>query len=508
MKILDNTVFDVKTYWKTLATFVLVITPLQMTTRGAGFALLVPFALIALFTRKAEKVLFWMLCATLLTNANQFFLPKGFTFFVAQRILFFAVGAMSLVQMVGRRNSPFVSPFSGIFVYLAFMAATAFRGWNPTISYLKLLLFSTVFLACYGMANMAGLSRTFNARQVRSVVLAVVSYFVFGSIALIPFPAISQLSGLEYEEAVKAGQAVTSLFKGMTMHSQALGPIMAAIYALLISDFVVNVRKANGLYLALLVGCAGLVYMSSSRTGMGALIAATMLTVFSAMRMRGIGAHWRGKVKSAMGLLALLAVVAVLAVPNVRRGVVRFALKYDQTAEVSDFSTEYMLSSRQGVIDEQLAHFRRSPLIGNGFQVSYAQSFLKNMKLRNLLTAPVEKGVWITTVLEEGGLIGFLLFTGFALTAGLLLLSRGAYTGMVCFGTMLVSNLGELTIFSMTATGGFIWTLVFVGTAFDAARVQSDRARRDAAFAPPMRPPALPPRLGKTNFAINAFFRP
>lgn len=483
MKILDNTVFDVKTYWKTLATFVLVITPLQMATRGAGFALLVPFALVALFTQKAEKVLFWMLCATLLINANQFFLPKGLTFFVAQRILFFIVGAMSLAQLLGRRSSPFVSPFMGLFVYLAFMALTAGCGWNPTISYLKLLLFSAVFLAYYGMANMAGQSRSFDARRVRSVVLAVMSYFVFGSIAIIPFPAISQLSGLEYEEAVKAGHAVTSLFKGMTMHSQAIGVIMATIYGFLVADLVINVRKANGLYLALLVSCVGLVYMSSSRTGMGTVLAATMLTGYCAMRMRGIGAHWRGKVRSTMGILALLAVVAVLAVPNVRRGVVRFALKYNQTAETSEFSTEEMLSTRQGIMDEQLAHFRRSPLIGNGFQVSYSHSFLKHMKLHNLLTAPVEKGVWVTAVLEEGGLIGFLLFVGFALTAGMLLLRRGAYTALVSFGTMLVSNMGELMMFSMTATGGFIWTFVFVSAAFDAARVQSDRARRAAAFA-------------------------
>jgi len=476
MKILDNTVFDVKTYWKALATFVLVITPLQMATKGAGFALLVPFALIALFTRKAEKVLFWMMCATLLINANQFFLPKGMTFFIAQRVLFFFVGGMALLQLLGRRNSPFVSPFGGIFAYLAFMAATAPFGWNPTISLLKLLLFSAVFLAYYGMANMAGQSRSFDARRVRSVVLAVMSYFVFGSIAIIPFPAISQLSGLEYEEAVLAGRAVTSLFKGMTMHSQALGPIMAAIYAFLVADFVVNVRKANGLYLALLGSAVVLIYMSSSRTGMGAALAATALTGYCAMRMHGIGARWRVKVRSALAVLALLAAVAVLAVPSVRRSVVRYALKYNQTAEVSDFSTEQMFATRQGIVDNQMEHFRRSPLVGNGFQVGYNHAFLKKMEFQQMLTAPVEKGVWITAVLEEGGLIGFAIFAGFALTAGTLLLRRGVYTGFVSFGTMLVSNMGELTMFSMSATGSFVWALVFVGAAFDAARAQADRA--------------------------------
>lgn len=477
MKILDNTVFDVKTYWKTLATFVFVITPLQMATKGSGFVLLVPFALIALFTRKSEKVLFWMMCATLLMNANQFFLPKGMTFYIAQRVLFFFVGAFALVQLCGRRQSPFVTPFKGLFVYLAFMAATAFCGWNPTISYLKLLLFSVVYLAYYGMANMAGQDRNFDARRVRSVVLAVMSYFVFGSIAVIPFPAISQLSGQEYEEALKAGQAVTSLFKGMTMHSQAIGVIMAAIYAFLIADFVINVRKANGLYLAMLVSCVGLVYKSSSRTGMGAVLAATMMTGYCAARMRGIGAHWRGKVKSALCVMVLAAIVAAVAIPNVRRGIVRYALKYDKTAEVSDFSTEEMFSTRQGIVDQQLEHFRRSPLVGNGFQVGYNHAFLKNMKFYHMISAPVEKGVWVTAVLEEGGLIGLMLFVGFALTTSALLLKRGAYTGLVSFGTMLVSNMGELTMFSMSSTGSFVWSLVFVGAALDAVRSRTDLER-------------------------------
>ena len=62
-------------------------------------------------------------------------------------------------------------------------------------------------------------------------------FFILGSIVLIPFPAISQLSGAEYVEAMKRGGAL-SLFKGMTMHSQSLGPCVAVIFSVLFADFV------------------------------------------------------------------------------------------------------------------------------------------------------------------------------------------------------------------------------------------------------------------------------
>ena len=139
---------------------------------------------------------------------------------------------------------------------------------------------------------------------------------------------------------------------------------------------------------------------------------------------------------------------------------------------------ENIASTRQGSIDSQLANFKESPVIGNGFQVSKGMQTMQVFSWKQLLSAPVEKGVWITAVLEEGGGIGLATLSLVVLSIIYLLWSRQAYTGLAVFVSLLVSNLGEFTMFSMTATGGIVWVLVFVGVALDAQRVKQANAHR------------------------------
>lgn len=474
MKIFDKNVFDAKSFLGAFLVLLLMI-PLQKWSQGSAYACFVPLILVAILMRRVEQMVFWLLSSMLLIVGNPFFLPKNATFFIAQRLLFCFLGLYMLTQICGKRQSPIVSPLMGMMVYVVYMGLTAVAGWNPTISWLKLSLFSLVYLAYYGVANMAGLDSRFNERKVRGIVLAIAVFFAFGSVLLIPFPAISQLSGEEYEAARLSGQTVTSLFKGMTMHSQTLGPVMASIFAFLFADLVINVRKVNGLYLALLLTCPFLVYKTSSRTGMAALFTSVLVVGWCALRMRGIGARWRGKVKVGMGVLMVAAAVAVCLSTGLRQSIVRFALKYDTDARVGDFSVEEMMITRQGLMDRQLENFKASPMIGNGFQVSETMAGMRNATWKELISAPIEKGVWVTAVLEEGGAIGFAILVVFILVASVKMFKRGVFTGLSVFTTMLVSNMAEFTMFSMSAMGGFTWALVFIGTAMDAARIKKDQ---------------------------------
>lgn len=474
MKIFDNTVFDTKSFLGTLVAL-LVITLLQMMSEGVAYACLVPFAFVAIARGRIEWMMFWLLSSMLLIVGNKFFLPKGPSFFIAQRVFFIFLGFSMLSRILGKRQSPMISPLLGMSFYVVYMSLTAIVGWNPTISYLKLFLFSIVYVACYGIANMAGQDRNFNERDVRGIILAISSYVIFGSLMLIPFPVIGQLSGDEYEEAVRAGRTVTSLFKGMTMHSQTLGPVIASIFAFLFSDLVVNVRKMNWLYIVLLLASPVLVYMTSSRTGMAALLMAILMGGFCAVKMRGFGVLWRRKVKVWLGFLFVTTMIAVLILPNLRQAVTRFTLKYSYETRAGDFTLEAAVSTRQGLMDRQLENFKKRPLIGNGFQVSEPMMRLKNASWKDLLSAPIEKGVWVTAVLEEGGVFGFIILVGFLLTAGVLMLKREVYTGLSVLSVMMVSNMAEFTMFSMSAMGGFAWTMVFLGTTMDVARIRHDR---------------------------------
>ena len=475
MKILDETVLDKKSFWMGLGILVL-LTPLQKISGGNAYVLTAPFALAAIFMRKIESVMFWLMLSMLFIVGNEFFLPRSVAFYVTQRGVFMLLGAQMLVMIVGMRKSPQVFPLVGMIFYIAFSILSSSAGWNPPISFLKLLLFSVIYFGYLGISNLAGASPSFNARKVRSTILAVAVYLIVGSILLIPFPSIGQLTGEQYLDAIASGQHVTSLFKGMTMHSQTLGPVVASFFAFLFADLAINVRKMNWLYIALLVCCPLLIIKTSSRTAMASMLMSVLMVGGCVMKMKGIGVRWRGKVKAMLGAGAVFAIVAICFSASVRQSIIGFAMKYGEEASAGDFSMEYAMGTRQFLIDAQLYNFKKSPYIGNGFQVSEEMAYTKTTSFKDLISAPIEKGVWVTAVLEEGGVIGFTILVLFFLVAILTMLQRGAYTGVTVLSALVVSNLAEFTMFSMSAMGGLFWALVFIGAAMDTARIKQDKS--------------------------------
>ena len=158
----------------------------------------------------------------------------------------------------------------------------------------------------------------------------------------------------------------------------------------------------------------------------------------------------------------------------------RYALKYDREATAGDFTMEEMLKTRQFKMDESMEGFRQKPILGNGFQVTAELQGFRTKSVLSLLSAPIEKGVWVTAVLEEGGIVGMVILLVFVGTCGLTLLSRKAYTALSCFFTLLVSNMAEFTMFSMSAMGGVFWAFIFLGAGFDSV---SKRNQQRQAFS-------------------------
>ena len=140
----------------------------------------------------------------------------------------------------------------------------------------------------------------------------------------------------------------------------------------------------------------------------------------------------------------------------------------------AELTSEALISSRQALIDRSLYYFCKSPLVGNGFQVSDEMENLKIKGVGSILSAPIEKGVWVTAVLEEGGVIGWLLFVGFLVSCIIMSIKRRAYIGASCLFLCMLTNLGEFTFFSMSYTGGFTWAMVFVGLALDIRKMKDE----------------------------------
>lgn len=441
-------------------------------TSGYAFGLVFLLLFSCLARRRAELLLYTLMVVIAITMGNSNIIVKGGGFGMMQRVLMLTLSVVMIGQIMGTRGVPALSPFLWMFFYVGYMAIVSAHGWCPMISYLKLLLFSLVYLLYFGVAKVVINSARSDMRKTRSVFLMVSVFFLLGSVVLIPFPALGEMSWEQVQAAIDAGSNLTSLFMGMTLHSQSLGPVTAGLAVVLYADLLFSVKYPNKLYLLLLVCAPILIWKTGSRTAMGSLILGLTFVTFFFMRSRGVRRNWRSKVMNAILMLTALGGMCVLAVPALQDRAAGFLLKFDRENK-REITFEEMTVTRRGKWEESLFYFHKSPLIGNGFQVSVEMEG-RDYSL-STLSAPVEKGVWVTAILEEGGVCGMVIFLGFAIFAFFSMLRRKCYVGLSAFFVLMVSNLGEFTMFSLSSTGGVLWALVFMGVVFDAQRQREEQ---------------------------------
>lgn len=464
---LSSLSYDKKSFWKSVFALLGLIA-VMFPTSGAGFVVMIPVVIYASTTKKPELMFFSIMLCGISIITNNFFMPRNMVFFVVQRLIMLSVGLLYIAKSITARGSNCLTPFVGVMPYLIFSLFASMGGWNPLVSALKVILFVCSFYAYYGVANeLINEMHLDNIARLRSILLAVSAFYIIGSVLVVPFPEISQLKGAE----VTAN--TISLFKGMTTHSQCLGPVIASISIILFGDLLFSVRKMDWLYMLLLILCPYLIYKTSSRTGMASFIIGIGMVGIFFVRARNMSKNWKTRVTTLLlVLLALIGFVGTMS-STVRSEAMKFIMKqYSNRDQDIVFDQESMMSSRQFLIDKALDNFSRSPVVGNGFQVSQNMDYsvAGSSEFAKLLSAPIEKGVWIYAVLEEGGVIGMIIFCSFCVIAFCLLAKRKAYIAASLLVFMLVSNMAEFSMFSMSYTGGFIWAMIFIGATFDAVR--------------------------------------
>lgn len=463
--------YDLKYFYRCLLGLLAVIA-IMFPTSGNGFIVMFVVLFMCL-SRKNNELLFCVLVMIItITMSNGNIVRKGGGFAMEQRLLTLTLAGIMVVRIAGAEKSRLLTPFLGLLGYVFYMIIPSCFGWNPTISLLKIFLFLMVYAAYFGVANSVVTCSRVDTRKIRSVFLVMATYFIFGSMLILPFPAISQLSWEQMEAAIRAGQNVTSLFTGMTFHSQALGPLCATIGAMLFADLVFSIRKPDKLYIAMLVCVPFLIWKTSSRTALGSFAAGIAFAMFFMMRARGLRSTWKSKVLSAFMMIVIGASMAVMVVPSVRGKMVDFALKTGDNAG-REVTFESVTASRRGKWDVAMYNFKQSPLFGNGFQVD---EDMQDVEFGlTTMSAPVEKGVWISAILEEGGVVGFGIFCVFVISIFMALAKHKCYQGLVGFFMLIVTNFGEFTMFSMTSTGGLLWAIVFIGVVLDVQRIRDGK---------------------------------
>lgn len=450
----------------------LAVAGLMRVTNGAGFIVVVPFVLVGLVLHKTESLFFWLIFAECMLIANPNVVFKGAVFAWTQRGLMLGLGLCMAVQVIGKRKHQVFRPFLFIYVYLCYMLLPSAVGWCPIISFLKLLLFTLVYFSYFGVANQVGISASVSSKKIRAVMLTFAILFVFGSVALVPFPGLSQLDA-KVLTPEQLANLTTSLFMGMTNQSQCLGPCISCIAVVVFGDMLFSIKRLDKLYVAILLCCPYLIYLTSSRTGMGAFVSGISFVVFLFIKSRGVRKQWKSKILSlSMGLIAVGAIFIACS-GNLSRSVAKFILKSDR-AESADVSAGNIISSRYALMENSLQNFMESPVIGNGFQVSELMQDRRVTGLASILSAPIEKGVWISAVLEEGGIIGLFLFVTFLVVCIVVSIRKRAYIGASCLFVVMMANFGEFSFFSMSYTGGFEWAMVFTGLALDVRKMHDE----------------------------------
>lgn len=444
-------------------------------SRGAAVGVLLLPMMLSMSGKQQDLMLVFLTIFVGFPMSNHTLVPKGAVFNASVKMMWIFLAVFLAGKVAGKRQSPLATPFLGIIVYALYMFLPSVVGWNAPISLLKLFLFIVTFFAFYEIANVVILGPRATVILIRSAFLAFAIYILVGSVLLIPFPSISQMRFEQLEEALKAGRAITSLFCGMMYHSQALGPVVAIMGVMVLADYLFSIRKFNWIYTALLLCAPLLVYKTSSRTAMGTLLAGFLFVLYLFMRTRVVGARWKRNVMTLGFLLGIAAMIGLSALPQSRAAFARFVSKNQQTEDFKGFSAEDLVSSRQGLIDRALYNFKKAPLIGNGFQVSEDYAGMKIYNIKQLLSAPIEKGVWVAAILEEGGAFGMAIFLTFLCTCLYKLVHRKAYTGAAVLFTYVVSNLGEFSMFAMSGVGGYAWAMCFMGIILDAQRLREEK---------------------------------
>lgn len=257
----------------------------------------------------------------------------------------------------------------------------------------------------------------------------------------------------------------SSLFKGVMGHSQALGLTMALLGTWATFQMLSTPKPSWGIIL-LTPLCITLIIFSGARTA-----AISLIIVIGANLMMGTY-FTRQPIKKLLpgiknrkiqSILFLLFLAIILAFPKLSDQSEAFLNKGQEINDIG-LSQAYQLS-RGALMDKMLENINKKPIEGIGFGIaSYPDSMLvtRDPILGLPTSALIEKGVLPIAVVEEIGIIGFILFFIWVWIVLKFCIFRGL-TSIAIFMTTLVLNMGEYTFFSSGGMG--LLTMILIAWA-------------------------------------------
>lgn len=458
---------------KTLGIFCLYLALVRI-SQGAFLGVMAIMGVIWAFNSKVGKALSIYAMIMFMVSVNQNILPKtGTLYTLGLRFGPLFIGLALAIRGATMKNRRRL-PLGMLLLYLLTSIVSSIGGWAPMISFMKIVNFAIFFMGVWlGTQSLEYDSE--GVMVLRSTFFALSLFLILGSVAVMPFPAISTLSGLKQAQEVgdiallnqmlieAAEGGALSLFCGVTVQSQTLSPMLACSLGWILCDLLFVEEKFRWPHAVLILLGLPLLYKTRSRVALMTLLSSLLIIYFYLPRHIYLHPITRRRLGSMLMLFGALLVVGA-AISELHSGAMTRWLRKTEDVE-SDQRTlsEAITASRQGLIEECMNDFRRNPFIGSGFQVSRYTAEYARTQGGLVLSSPIEKGILPIMVLGETGIVGEIVFIAFLIsffTAGS---NRRLYMSIAMMCMLLVTNLGEATFFSPGGVGGTLWAICVVG---------------------------------------------
>lgn len=459
---------------------------------GLFVAVLVGYGIWAASVQKLGDALSCYVLMPLLTVANPYLVSIGGVGTAILRLGFIAM-TISLMLAAGRRRGGEQIPLGLLWLYVFVSVFSSIGGYAPLISFLKIINFS-MFL-CGIWLGMRNLDRRFvDVRTLRRFLLSIICVVICGSLALaFILPGTAYFNSLQYAIQEYGVDAINSqglqrldgmvLLSGITNQSQCLAPLSAVSAIWVLCDMLFVEKRLSILHCIVLLCAVPLVYMTRSRCALLSSCVGVAVVFAYGMRYATLERRVRGKLMSGLILLCL-GVGALAVVMEAKNHTISKWVRKSENVKSDERSiTEAFTQSRMGLVETNMADFRRNPLLGSGFQVEYEFQY-RYPKNAIVLSAPIEKGVLPLMILGETGIVGALVFLVFVVVFYVRCTQKRYIATAILFTVFLTANLGEAIFFSTGGPGGVCWVVSIVGGfAIDMIMLDENRMRRRLQFS-------------------------
>lgn len=460
-------------------------------TKNYAILVLAALGIVWALRRQAGKALVVFMLLSALPLVNPYVMPRYGHFAMMARFTSLAM-SFALLASAHTMSPRHRIPLGLLFAFSMVATISSFSGYAPVVSLLKMVNFVTFVMAFY--IGEQDIDRDPSGLKIlKDSIMALIILVEYGSLVIrFTIPGIAYMSNLE---ALRGGYGAgfmanaKDLFCGITVHSQALGPLLASCFGWVLCDLLLTNPRSKTLHMLTLAPIPPLLYMTRSRAALLSWIVALVASQYFCLSGRMKAQLRRTMAKMRAYVVAIVVIVALAGIVGEMRSgaVTRWLRKTERVSDDERALSDALMSSRMGLVEECLRDFRRNPMWGMGFQVDATTAEKTKGKGLFVFSAAIEKGVLPVMILGETGIVGSGIFIVFLATFFGVCARRRYKATAALFCVFLASNMGEATFFSPSGAGGLLWVILVAG----GFAIDMDVRIRDAALGFEF-PPYLP----------------